>query len=79
MNLDKYKWKSRILLVITPNFKDKSYHNFCKIGIFFPKPEVGKYAITGTKFSMYLLGNILVAWQRKSYHDSQVLHFIKSR
>ena len=25
MNLEKYKWKSRILLVITPNFKDKSY------------------------------------------------------
>ncbi len=25
MNLEKYKWKSRILLAITPNFKDKSY------------------------------------------------------
>ena len=31
MNLEKYKWKSRILLVITPNFKDKSYKKVKKI------------------------------------------------
>ena len=31
MNLEKYKWKSRILLVITPNFKDKSYQKVKKI------------------------------------------------
>ena len=31
MNLEKYKWKSRILLVITPNFKDKSYQKAKKI------------------------------------------------
>ena len=31
MNLEKYKWKSRILLVITPNFKDKSYQRVKKI------------------------------------------------
>ena len=31
MNLKKYKWKSRILLVITPNFKDKSYQKVKKI------------------------------------------------
>ena len=31
MNLEKYKWKSRILLVITPNFKDKSYLKAKKI------------------------------------------------
>ena len=31
MNLEKYKWKSRILLVITPNFRDKSYLNVKKI------------------------------------------------
>ena len=31
MNLKKYKWKSRILLVITPNFKDKSYQKAKKI------------------------------------------------
>ena len=31
MNLNKYKWKSRILLVITPNFKDKSYQKVKKI------------------------------------------------
>ena len=31
MNLEKYKWKSRILLVITPNFKDQSYQNVKKI------------------------------------------------
>ena len=31
MNLEKYKWKSRILLVITPNFKDKSYKKTKKI------------------------------------------------
>ena len=31
MNLEKYKWKSRILLVNTPNFKDKSYQKVKKI------------------------------------------------
>ena len=31
MNLEKYKWKSRILLVNTPNFKDKSYKKIKKI------------------------------------------------
>ncbi len=31
MDLKKYKWKSRILLVITPNFKDKSYQKVKKI------------------------------------------------
>ncbi len=31
MNLEKYKWKSRILLVITPNFKDQSYQKVKKI------------------------------------------------
>ena len=31
MNLEKYKWKSRILLVSTPNFKDKSYQKVKKI------------------------------------------------
>ena len=31
MNLEKYKWKSRILLVITPNFKDQSYKKVKKI------------------------------------------------
>ena len=31
MNLEKYKWKSRILLVITANFKDKSYQKVKKI------------------------------------------------
>ena len=31
MNLEKYKWKSRILLVITPNFKDKSYQKAKRI------------------------------------------------
>ena len=31
MNLEKYKWKSRILLVITPNFKDLSYQKVKKI------------------------------------------------
>ena len=31
MNLEKYKWKSRILLVITPNFKKKSYQKVKKI------------------------------------------------
>ena len=31
MNLEKYKWKSRILLVITPNFTDKSYQKVKKI------------------------------------------------
>ena len=31
MNLEKYKWKSRILFVITPNFKDKSYQKVKKI------------------------------------------------
>ena len=31
MTLEKYKWKSRILLVITPNFKDKSYQTVKKI------------------------------------------------
>ena len=31
MNLEKYKWKSRILLVITPSFKDKSYQKVKKI------------------------------------------------
>ena len=31
MNLEKYKWKSRILLVTTPNFKDKSYQKVKKI------------------------------------------------
>ena len=31
MNLKKYKWKSRILLVITPNFLDKSYQKAKKI------------------------------------------------
>ena len=31
MNLEKYKWKSRILLVVTPNFKDKSYQKAKKI------------------------------------------------
>ena len=31
MNLEKYKWKSRILLVITPNFKDRSYQRVKKI------------------------------------------------
>ena len=31
MNLKKYKWKSRILLVITPNFRDKSYQKAKKI------------------------------------------------
>ena len=31
MNLGKYKWKSRILLVITPNFKDQSYQKVKKI------------------------------------------------
>ena len=31
MNLEKYKWKSRILLVNTPNFKDKSYQRAKKI------------------------------------------------
>ena len=31
MNLEKYKWKSRILLVNTPNFKDKSYQKIKKI------------------------------------------------
>ena len=30
MNLEKYKWKSRILLVITPSFKDKSYQKVKK-------------------------------------------------
>ena len=30
MNLKKYKWKSRILLVNTPNFKDKSYQKVKK-------------------------------------------------
>ena len=31
MDLEKYKWKSRILLVITPNFKDSSYQKVKKI------------------------------------------------
>ena len=31
MNLEKYKWKSRVLLVITPNFKDKSYQKVKKL------------------------------------------------
>ena len=31
MSLEKYKWKSRILLVITPNFKDRSYKKVKKI------------------------------------------------
>ena len=31
MNSEKYKWKSRILFVITPNFKDKSYQKVKKI------------------------------------------------
>ena len=31
MNFEKYKCKSRILLVITPNFKDKSYQRVKKI------------------------------------------------
>ena len=31
MNLEKYKWKSRILLVFTPNFKAKSYQKVKKI------------------------------------------------
>ena len=31
MNLEKYKWKSRILLVISPNFKDQSYQKVKKI------------------------------------------------
>ena len=31
MNLEKYKWKSRILLVITPNFKDPLYQKVKKI------------------------------------------------
>ena len=31
MNLAKYKWKSRVLLVITPNYKDKIYLKTKKI------------------------------------------------
>ena len=30
MNKEKYKWKSRILLVITPNFKNQSYQKVKK-------------------------------------------------
>ena len=31
MNLEKYKWKSRILFVSTPNYKEKKYLNVKKI------------------------------------------------
>ena len=31
MNLEKYKWKSRILLVSTPNYKDRIYLEAKKI------------------------------------------------
>ena len=31
MNLEKYKWKSRILFVSTPNYKEKKYLNLKKI------------------------------------------------
>ena len=31
MNLEKYRWKSRILFVSTPNFKEKSYQKVKKI------------------------------------------------
>ena len=31
MNLEKYKWKSRILLVSTPNYKNETYQNTKKI------------------------------------------------
>ena len=31
MNLEKYKWKSRILFVLTPNYKEKKYLNVKKI------------------------------------------------
>mgnify|MGYP001240732510 CR=1 FL=1 len=31
MNLEKYKWKSRILFVLTPSYKEKKYLNVKKI------------------------------------------------
>ena len=31
MNLEKYKWKSRVLLVSTPNYKDRTYLESKKI------------------------------------------------
>ena len=31
MNLEKYKWKTRILLVSTPNYKDRTYLDSKKI------------------------------------------------
>ena len=31
MNLEKYKWKTRILLVSTPNYKDRTYLEAKKI------------------------------------------------
>ena len=31
MNLEKYKWKSRVLLVTTPNYKDRTYLDSKKI------------------------------------------------
>ena len=30
MNLEKYRWKSRILFVSTPNFKEESYQKVKK-------------------------------------------------
>ena len=31
MNLEKYKWKSRILFINTPNFKEKPYQKVKKL------------------------------------------------
>ena len=31
MNLEKYRWKSRILFVSTPNFKEKTYQKVKKL------------------------------------------------